>query len=52
MYSGISEAGIGLAVAQAVTEVGANVALWCNSNATAVEKAKEINNSAMSNVSR
>ncbi|RFU77904.1 short-chain dehydrogenase [Trichoderma arundinaceum] len=32
--------GIGLAVAEAMAEAGANVALWYNSNDAAVEKAK------------
>ncbi len=35
-------AGIGYAVAQALAEAGANVAIWYNSNVAAVEKAKEI----------
>lgn len=35
-------AGIGLQVARALAESGANVAIWYNSNAKAVEKAKEI----------
>jgi NAD(P)-dependent dehydrogenase (short-subunit alcohol dehydrogenase family) len=34
--------GIGLAVAQAVAEAGANVALWYNSNDAAISKGKEI----------
>lgn len=35
-------AGIGLAVAQAYAEAGANVALWYNSSRTAHERAAEI----------
>ncbi|MCJ1335806.1 L-xylulose reductase [Bachmanniomyces sp. S44760] len=35
-------AGIGLCVAQALAESGANVAIWYNSNKKAVERAKEI----------
>lgn len=34
--------GIGLAVARAFAEAGANVAIWYNSNDTAVERAAEI----------
>ncbi|KAH0545313.1 L-xylulose reductase [Glutinoglossum americanum] len=35
-------AGIGFAVAQALAEAGANVAIWYNSNKKAIERAKEI----------
>jgi sorbose reductase len=35
-------AGIGLAVAQGLAEAGANVAIWYNSNSSAIEKAKAI----------
>ena len=35
-------AGIGLAVAQGFAEAGANVAIWYNSNRTAVDRAAEI----------
>jgi sorbose reductase len=35
-------AGIGLEVAHALAEAGANVAIWYNSNKKAIEKAKEI----------
>ena len=34
--------GIGLSVAHAFAELGANVAIWYNSNASAHERAKEI----------
>lgn len=34
--------GIGFAVAEAVAEAGANVALWYNSNAVAIERSKEL----------
>ncbi|KAJ5900866.1 NADP-dependent mannitol dehydrogenase [Penicillium subrubescens] len=34
--------GIGLAVAQAMAEAGANVALWYNSNDAAIEKSQEL----------
>ena len=37
-----SRAGIGLAVANACPEAGANVALWYNSNKGAVKRAAEI----------
>jgi sorbose reductase len=35
-------AGIGLAVAQGLAEMGANVAIWYNTNTKAVERASEI----------
>lgn len=35
-------AGIGLGVAHAYAEAGANVIIWYNSNAKAIERAKEI----------
>ena len=35
-------AGIGLAIAHAFAEAGANVAIWYNSNKKAIEKAAEI----------
>jgi sorbose reductase len=35
-------AGIGLVVAQALAESGANVAIWYNSNKKAVERAQDI----------
>jgi sorbose reductase len=35
-------AGIGLAVAQALAEAGANVAIWYNTNKSAVDRAAEI----------
>lgn len=35
-------AGIGFAVAQALAESGANVAIWYNSNKKALERAKDI----------
>lgn len=35
-------AGIGYAVAQGLAEAGANVAIWYNSNSSAPEKAKKI----------
>lgn len=35
-------AGIGLAVAQALAESGANVAIWYNSNKKAIERAGDI----------
>ena len=35
-------AGIGLAVAQAYAEAGANVAIWYNSNKSALDRAAEI----------
>ena len=34
--------GIGLAVAEAMAEAGANVAMWYNSNDAAIKKAEEI----------
>jgi sorbose reductase len=34
--------GIGLAVAEAMAEAGANVALWYNSNKAAIDRAKEL----------
>lgn len=34
--------GIGLAVAEALAEAGADLALWYNSNKTAIEKAKQL----------
>lgn len=34
--------GIGLAVAEAVAEAGANVALWYNSNPAAIERSKDL----------
>lgn len=34
--------GIGFAVAEAVAEAGANVALWYNSNAVAIERSKDL----------
>lgn len=34
--------GIGFAVAEAVAEAGANVALWYNSNSVAIERSKEL----------
>lgn len=35
-------AGIGLGIAHAYAEAGANVIIWYNSNAKAIERAKEI----------
>jgi sorbose reductase len=35
-------AGIGLGIAQALAEAGANVAIWYNSNKSALDKAAEI----------
>lgn len=35
-------AGIGYAVAQALAEAGANVAIWYHGNKKAIEKAKDI----------
>ena len=35
-------AGIGLAIAQAFAEAGANIAIWYNSNKSAIERAAEI----------
>ena len=38
----LTPSGIGLAVAEAMAEAGAHVALWYNSNSAAIERAAEL----------